>query len=236
MIRTIVGFHCDEDGDWVAELSCSHAQHVRHQPPFWDREWVLSQEGRAARIGTQIECPLCEPEIVTVGHGTAEAEAFSVLLREARVELVVDIRRFPGSRRHPHFGTDQMAKWLPEAGVQYTWFEALGGRRKGPADSPHTGLRNLQFRAYADYMESEDFQSGAAELADLAQRRRLAVMCSESVWWRCHRRLLADYLVLAAGWKVKHLFHDGREADHPVTPGARLVDGQVRYDPVPETT
>lgn len=173
-----------------------------------------------------------EPAILTVGHGTADALAFSKLLTTAGMETVVDIRRFPGSRRHPHFGREEMGAWLPKQGVEYTWLEALGGRRRGPTESHHTALRNAQFRAYADYMESEQFASGVAELLALADERHLAVMCSESVWWRCHRRLLADYLVLVEGRSVTHLFHDGRLAAHPVTPEARRLGGSVRYDQV----
>ena len=167
-----------------------------------------------------------------MGHGTAEASSFLELLSEGGIESVVDIRRFPGSRRYPHFGRDEMATWLPDHGIAYSWLEALGGRRKGPAESPHSGLRNLQFRAYADYMESEQFTTGVVELLALADQRVVTVMCSESVWWRCHRRLLADYLVLVERRSVTHLFHDGRRTAHPVTPEARRLGPGVRYDQV----
>ena len=178
---------------------------------------------------------LQEPGVLSVGHGTSEAAAFLELLADAGIEAVVDIRRFPGSRRHPHFGRDQMATWLPEHGVAYSWSEALGGRRKSSADSPHSGLRNAQFRAYADYMESEQFATGVAELLALADELIVTVMCSESVWWRCHRRLLADYLILVERRAVTHLFHDGRLAGHPVTPEARRLGTSVRYDQVTPT-
>ncbi len=123
-----------------------------------------------------------------------------------------------------------MNHWLPEVGVAYRWMEPLGGRRKGSPESPNTGLRNAQFRAYADHMSSAEFGAAVDELRRLASAARVAVMCSEAVWWRCHRRLLADHIVLVAGLRVEHLFHDGRLADHPITPGARRANGHVRYD------
>jgi uncharacterized protein (DUF488 family) len=169
------------------------------------------------------------PTLRTVGHGTLTAAAFAALVSGAGIEVVVDVRRFPGSRRHPHFGSDQMAAWLPGAGVGYEWAPALGGRRKPAADSPNTGLRNDQFRAYADHMATAEFRDGVAHLLAGAAERVVAVMCAESVWWRCHRRLLADHLVLVEGWNVEHLMHDGRCTPHPVTPGARPVGPQVLY-------
>jgi uncharacterized protein (DUF488 family) len=169
------------------------------------------------------------PTIRTVGHGTLSAAAFAALVGGAGVEVVVDVRRFPGSRRNPQFGSDQMAAWLPEAGVDYEWAPPLGGRRKASADSPNTGLRNEQFRAYADHMGSAEFRDGLTRLLATAADRAVAVMCAESVWWRCHRRLLADHLVLVDGWHVEHLMHDGRHVPHTVTPGARPVGDVVLY-------
>src|SRR5690606_20387678 len=122
--------------------------------------------------------------------------------------------------RHPHFGTDAMGSWLPDAGVDYRWVEDLGGRRRPTSDSPNVGLRNEQFRAYADHMATESFREGVRDLLDRAADRAVAVLCSESVCWRCHRRLVADHLVLVEDVPVEHLFHDGRLAEHPVTPGA----------------
>jgi uncharacterized protein (DUF488 family) len=148
------------------------------------------------------------------------------------VGSIVDVRRFPGSRRNPQFGRDEMNHWLPDVGVAYRWMEPLGGRRKGSPESLNTGLRNAQFRAYADYMSSTEFPAAADELLGLASAALVGVMCSEAVWWRCHRRLLADHIVLVAGLRVEHLFHDGRLADHPITPGARRADGHVLYDSV----
>ncbi len=170
------------------------------------------------------------PTLWTVGHGTLEAPAFAALVSEAGIQLVVDVRRFPGSRRNPQFGSDQMAAWLPDAGVGYEWAPSLGGRRKASAESPNTGLRNPQFRAYADHMATAEFAAGVDALMDMSARASVAVLCSESVWWRCHRRLLADHLVLVEGVVVDHVMHDARRPAHPVTPGARASGGHVVYD------
>jgi uncharacterized protein (DUF488 family) len=171
--------------------------------------------------------------IVTIGHGTLPARAFSALVRGAGVETIVDVRRFPGSRHNPQFGRDEMQRWLADEEVSYRWTAALGGRRKGSPDSPNVALRNAQFRAYADHMSSDEFAAAIDELVELASRLPVAVMCSEAVWWRCHRRLLADHLVLVSDLAVEHLFHDGRLAEHPVTPGARGDDQRVVYDALP---
>lgn len=165
----------------------------------------------------------------TVGHGTLEAPAFAALVSEAGIQMILDVRRYPGSRRNPQFGSDQMAAWLADAGVGYEWAPSLGGRRKASADSPNTGLRNAQFRAYADHMASAEFRDGVGCLLTTAAERTVAVMCAESVWWRCHRRLLSDHLVLVEGCDVEHLMHDGRRVSHPVTPGARPVGDAVIY-------
>lgn len=168
--------------------------------------------------------------IRTVGHGTLEAQALVELLRGAGVDAVADVRRYPGSRRHPQFGRDELEEWLPRAGIAYRWIEDLGGRRRPSDASRHPALRNDQFRAYADHMESETFADGVRELERFAAHHAVAVMCSESVWWRCHRRLLADHLVLIEKRPVEHLFHDGRLAEHHPTDEARVDDGVVVYD------
>jgi uncharacterized protein (DUF488 family) len=168
--------------------------------------------------------------IRTLGHGTLSAAAFAALVRNARVEVVVDVRRFPGSRRFPHFAREAMASWLPEHGLDYRWLVALGGRRKLLKRSPNVCLRNDQFRAYADHMASAEFASGIAELRRLTAERAGAVMCAEALWWHCHRRLLADHLVLVEDAAVEHVFHDGRVVAHPLTAEARVSRGHVVYD------
>lgn len=152
-------------------------------------------------------------------------------LAGADVEEVVDVRRYPGSRRNPHVSRDRMGEWLPLSGVGYRWVSELGGRRRPDPASPNVGLRNDQFRAYADHMATDEFSSGLGQLLELATDRRVAIMCSESVWWRCHRRLIADHLVLLDDVAVRHLFHDGRLQEHPPTPGAVVEDNVVRYLP-----
>lgn len=168
--------------------------------------------------------------ILTVGHGTASADELVDLLRGAGVEEVVDVRRYPGSRRHPHVRSEAMAAWLPEHGIAYEHVAALGGRRRPRPDSPHVGWRNDQFRAYADHMETDEFREGLAELLQRADQRTVAIMCSESVWWRCHRRLVADHLVLVEGVEVEHLFHDSRLTPHEPTAEARRDGDRVVYD------
>lgn len=178
-----------------------------------------------------------EPTLTTVGHGTMEQQAFADLLIEAGLRDLTDIRSFPGSRRNPQFGREQMEHWLPEAGIAYTWMRDLGGRRKPVPDSPHVVWRHPSFRAYADYMESPEFIAAVDELLDSAAER--VVMCSESVWWRCHRRLVADYVVLVRGIRVEHLMHDGRRMEHRPIDGVRLDGDRLVYDadgasPLPE--
>ena len=175
----------------------------------------------------------------TVGHGTLAAEALAGLLHGAGVATIVDVRAYPGSRRNPQFGREAMEQWAPAAGLDYAWMHRLGGRRAPAKGSRHVALRHDAFRGYADHMESADFLAGVSELLALAERRSAAVMCSESLWWRCHRRLLADHLTLVRGVQVLHLMHDGRVSPHVVTDGARLAADAVVYDvgvspPLPE--
>lgn len=165
--------------------------------------------------------------LLTVGHGTATAEQLTDRLLGAGVELLVDVRRFPGSRRLPHLSRDEIPQWLP---VAYRWEERLGGRRPLVADSPDTALRNASFRGYAGWMRTEDFRTALADV--LAQPARTAVMCSESVWWRCHRRMVADAAVLLHGADVQHLMPDGRLVAHPPTAGVRVAGDALVYDAV----
>jgi uncharacterized protein (DUF488 family) len=168
--------------------------------------------------------------ITTVGHGQASQEGFLELVAAAGIATVVDVRRFPGSRRHPHFSSEAMQGWLPAGGIGYRWLVELGGRRTAVPTTPNVALRNEQFRGYADHMATPAFAEGIEALLEVAGSSSVAVMCSEAVWWRCHRRLLADHLVLVAEVDVDHLFHDGRRTHHPVTPGARSAGDHVVYD------
>lgn len=156
------------------------------------------------------------------------ADQFAVLLRGASVSEVVDVRSYPWSRHNPQFGSGEMARWLPESGIAYSWLEDLGGRRRGVPASQHTALRHPSFRAYADHMETEIFTTGVEEL--MSRGGVVAVMCSEAVWWRCHRRLLADHLVMVRGVDVEHLMHDGRLTPHSPTEGVRRAGDRLVYD------
>jgi uncharacterized protein (DUF488 family) len=159
--------------------------------------------------------------LFTIGHSTQSLADFVGLLRDAGVELVVDVRRFPGSRRHPQFGRERLAAGLAEAGIGYRHEEALGGRRRAREDSANTAWRNDQLRGYADHMASEEFRSALARLLELAGEPPTAVMCAEAYWRHCHRQLLAD-AVAAAGWEVVHLLPGGRREVHPPHPQLRI--------------
>jgi uncharacterized protein (DUF488 family) len=166
----------------------------------------------------------------TVGHGTLTADELARLVTGADVELLVDVRSFPASRRHPQFRREAMERWLPDAGVAYRWEPRLGGRRRPAPESPHGGLRVAAFRGYADHMETPEFRDALDALLTDVTARPTAVMCAESLWWRCHRRLLADAVVLVRGTPVEHLFHDGRLEAHRPTPEARVDGRRLVYD------
>ncbi|MET3934498.1 DUF488 domain-containing protein [Arthrobacter sp. OAP107] len=174
-----------------------------------------------------------EPVLLfTVGHGASSEEDFRNLLRAAEVVSVVDVRIGPGSRKHPHFGKDRLEEWLPAAGIAYRWEQRLGGFRKLPPVSPDTALRNDSFRAYAAYMRTPGFGAALAEVLAEAAERRMAIMCSETVWWRCHRRLISDHALLLDGAKPVHLMPAGRMTPHQPTGGVRVAEGQLMYDVV----
>jgi uncharacterized protein (DUF488 family) len=168
--------------------------------------------------------------VLSFGHGTATQDELVELLQGAGVELVVDVRRFPGSRRHPHVATDELAHWLPAADIGYRWEPLLGGRRRLPAGeaSLDPWWQVEAFRAYAAYTREPEF---AAALDDLLhEEATTAIMCSESLWWRCHRRLVSDVLVLVHSVPVEHLGHDGRRTAHKPSAGARVTDAGLVYD------
>jgi uncharacterized protein (DUF488 family) len=170
--------------------------------------------------------------IYTFGHGTAGEIELAALIRAAGLKMVVDVRSVPKSRAHPHVWADRMALWVPDlAAAAYQWCPALGGFRKPHADSPNVSLRHPSFRGYADYMQTPEFAAALAALVEEAEPRRTAIMCSETLWWRCHRRLVADALVLARGIDVAHLMHSGAPQPHRLTPGVRLMpQGYLQYD------
>lgn len=146
-------------------------------------------------------------ELLTFGHGTLPQDDVVALLHDAGVRRLVDVRRFPGSRRHPHVARDELERWLPAAGIAYRWEQRLGGRRRADPGASEVDLwwQVDAFRAYAAYTRTDDFRSALDELLAGAAAARTAVMCSETVWWRCHRRLISDVAVLLHDADVQHL-------------------------------
>ena len=164
----------------------------------------------------------------TLGHSTKAWEEFLALLHSAQIQAVADVRRFAASRRHPQFASAHMSSALREAGIEYLPIPELGGRRSPRKDSPNTALRVAGFRGYADYMQTDAYQSASAWLASRARSNRTAVMCAESLWWQCHRGLIADDFK-SRGWRVLHLLKPGQPQEHPYTRAARIVDGRLDY-------
>jgi len=173
--------------------------------------------------------------ILTIGHSNHPFERFFELLQRHSIEQLADIRRFPGSRKHPHFNREALQEALARHGIAYRWIEALGGRRKATTTETPDNLawRNASFRNYADYMQTEEFQAGIQTLIQEASARPTAMMCAEGLWWQCHRRIVSDYLA-AQGVTVEHIMPDGQLKPHVLTPGAVVADGRVTY-PAPRS-
>jgi uncharacterized protein (DUF488 family) len=168
----------------------------------------------------------------TIGHSTRTLEELLAALQAHQTHVLVDVRSFPTSARYPQFNRDSLESNLTEAGISYCWLgKALGGYRKktGP-DSPHTALRSAGFRNYADHMESAEFAEGIEELLKLAEARRVAYMCAERLWWRCHRSLISDYLAGLRGVEVIHIVDESKTEPHRLHRVARVVEGRLVYD------
>jgi uncharacterized protein (DUF488 family) len=171
-----------------------------------------------------------EQKIVwTIGHSTQSIEAFMAVLHSFQIKKVVDIRMYPGSRRHPHFNKEALEASMPESNVKYCHMVSLGGRRKPKPDSKNTGWRLEAFRGYADYMETNAFQSAIKELEETALKEPTVYMCSEAVWWSCHRALVSDYLKVR-GWIVMHIMGKGKAQEHPFTSPAKNISGMLSYE------
>jgi uncharacterized protein (DUF488 family) len=166
--------------------------------------------------------------IWTVGHSILSIEEFIGRLRAFRIALLADVRSFPGSRRYPHFNRENLSVSLNDAGIGYRHLRELGGRRRARPDSLNLAWRNESFRGYADYMETPEFRAGIELLLGLAEEKRVAIMCSEAVWWRCHRSMISDYLKVK-GVEVLHIMGDVKSEPHPFTSAARIVDGSLSY-------
>jgi hypothetical protein len=174
--------------------------------------------------------PRTDLTIWTIGHSTRTFDGFIDLLRSQRIELLADVRSYPGSRKFPHFSQQPLAHSLEDAGVEYRHFPELGGRRRALPDSPNSVWRNASFRGYADYMETQPFRDGIERLLAAARSKHTAIMCSEAVWWRCHRSMIADFLK-PQGVRVLHILSQTSVQEHPYTSAARIVDGRLSYAP-----
>jgi len=166
--------------------------------------------------------------IYTIGHSTHSLAKFLDMLQSFGIKILADIRSLPGSRKFPQFDKENLKISLEETGIQYIHLADLGGRRKVKKDSKNTRWNNTSFRAYADYMETEEFESAIKKLENMALKQPTAYMCSEAVWWRCHRSMVSDYLK-AKGWTVLHIMATGKAKDHKYTAPARIVDENVFY-------
>lgn len=169
-------------------------------------------------------------ELFTIGHSNQSLVQFLDLLSRHTILVVVDVRRFPASRSFPHFNREDLSKALAKQGIEYYWLAALGGRRPKQQEtaSKNLGLHNESFRNYADFLSSQEFRNGFDLLMQIAGSKRTAIMCSESVYWRCHRRLISD-VVQANGGTVLHIFSSGELRPHQWTDGAKAADGIVTY-------
>ena len=169
--------------------------------------------------------------VFTIGHSTRSLDEFIQLLQEWHVRLLIDVRRFPFSRRYPHFNKEQLAVSLADVNVDYLHQEILGGRRAPLSNSPNTAWRNPQFRGYADHMLTAEYRAAVAEIVERERAQIQAVMCAEAVPWRCHRNLLADALV-ARGVEVRHILQPGKASPHTLNKDAQVVAGdQLIYTP-----
>ena len=170
-------------------------------------------------------------DLFTFGHGTLTQDEIAQLAVRNSLQRVVDVRTVPKSRTHPWVWSERMAVWIPEqAQAEYVWQRELGGFRKPLPGSHNTALRNSAFRGYADYMETEPFRTALERLVNSLDSSKTAVMCSETLWWRCHRRLIADAATLLYGVNVTHLLPTGRPQPHVPTQGVRRVGDMLRYD------
>ncbi len=172
-----------------------------------------------------------EKIIWTIGHSTHPLDELLAMLHSFRIEIVADIRSAPGSRKFPQFNKEALQISLPESNIQYIHLNDLGGRRKVNPDSKNTAWRHPAFRGYADYMETDTFKEGIRELEKIALKQRTAYMCSEAVWWRCHRSMVSDYLKVHS-WKVMHIMGIGKEVEHAYTAPANIVNGALTYEEV----
>ncbi len=164
----------------------------------------------------------------TIGHSTRTLEEFISLLQSNNIKNVADIRHYPGSKRYPQFNKTELSEALMKNNINYTHIVQLGGRRKANVDSKNTAWRHPAFRGYADYMETKDFEDGLKMLEEMALQEPTVFMCSEAVWWRCHRSMVADYLKVK-GWNIIHIMGLNNTVEHPYTSPAKIINGKLSY-------
>ena len=169
------------------------------------------------------------PLIWTIGHSTRTIDELFALLQGQDIQLLVDIRTYPGSRRYPHFNKENLSAFLTSRNIHYKHMPGLGGRRKPAKNSINIAWRHPSFRGYADHMQTKEFKNEIEALEQEALREKTAYMCSEAPWWKCHRALVSDYLKVK-GWKVLHIMEKGKLTEHPFTSPARPVQGHLFYD------
>lgn len=169
-------------------------------------------------------------ELWTIGHSTREPQAFVDALQSFRIEVLADVRRFPHSRRHPHYNTDELKRSLVQAKIRYEYLgDELGGFRDPKPGSPNVGLGDSSFQGYADHLASPIFQRGHRKLLQLAGGSRVALMCSERNWKGCHRRIISDQLTIQDAWTVTHVLDADESVPHEPSPLARTVEGRLVY-------
>jgi len=168
-------------------------------------------------------------QIWTIGHSTRPIETFIEMLKSFQISFLADIRNYPGSKRFPQYNKENLEQSLNDVHIKYRHFKDLGGRRKPVINSVNTAWRNSAFRGYADYMETDLFKNAAEVLQEVAEKQRTVYMCSEAVWWSCHRSLLSDYLKVRE-WNVYHIMDIGKATEHPYTKVARIENGELHYD------
>lgn len=167
-------------------------------------------------------------KIWTIGHSAHSFETFVAMLENFQIEVLADVRRFPGSEKFPQFSKSYFERYLPENGIKYQAIPLLGGKREPKAESENTVWQNPSFRGYADYMDSNNFRESIRALSSTANHYKTAIMCAEAVWWRCHRGLISDYLK-TEGWIVMHIMGIEQIIEHPYTQAARIINGKLSY-------
>jgi uncharacterized protein (DUF488 family) len=167
--------------------------------------------------------------IWTIGHSNRPVEKFLEMLRSFEIKVLVDVRSYPGSKHCPQYNKEILIKTLAEKGIEYLHMPALGGRRRANPDSKNVAWHNPAFRGYADYMETDAFKKGIEELEKIGGKNLTAYMCSEAVWWSCHRSLISDYLKIRE-WKVWHIMEVGKATEHPYTKAAHIENGTLSYN------